>query len=161
MNKFLNNIHAVNSIARGGYDVDPNSVSFTVNMSNQVGRVIEELKEIQEALEVGDKVGVLDGVVDTLYTALELGHMAKEAGYKLEPAMMKVAENNLSKFPTSILVAQSTVEKMNAENGEGYCRTEERIYKGVPYYPVLRNSDNKFLKPIGYESVEISQYVPE
>jgi uncharacterized protein YabN with tetrapyrrole methylase and pyrophosphatase domain len=156
-NSFYNSINQFNYLARGSLPTDPDSLEFAQTMKNQVLRVKEECEELLEALEYGDKVGIIDGVVDILYTALPLAEIAFSAGYKVEPACMEVAKNNLTKFTTCYDVAVKTAEKY----GENYVHVDQIIFNGATYYPVLRNEDLKLMKPVGYESVNLEKFVPE
>lgn len=156
-NSFYNSINQFNYLKGGHYPTDPDSLEFARVMRNQVLRVQEELNELLEAIEYNQKEEIIDGICDVLYTALPIAEIAFSAGYKVEPACMEVAKNNLSKLVTNFDVAVKSAEKY----GEGHCHVDQISYNGEVYYPILRNEDLKLLKPIGYESVNLSKYVPE
>ncbi|MNQ97540.1 Phosphoribosyl-ATP pyrophosphohydrolase [compost metagenome] len=156
-NSFYNSINQFNYMKGGSYPTDPDSLEFAQVMKNQILRVQEELDELLEAIEYNQKEEIIDGICDVLYTALPIAEIAFSAGYKVEPACMEVAKNNLEKYPTSYEIAVKSAEKL----GESYCHIDSRDYNGVTYYSILRNEDMKLMKPIGYESVNLKKFVPE
>ena len=156
-NSFYNSIHQFNYLAGKPYPKDPDGLEFLRSLDHQIERIQEELNELREAIKYNDKVEVLDGVVDILFTVLPLPEMLYEAGYKVEPACMEVAKNNLTKFTTSYDVAVKTAEKY----GEEYCYIDSTQYNGITYYVVKRKEDQKVLKVVGYESVNLEKFVPE
>lgn len=125
-------------------------------VKNQAERVLEEAKETIEASEDADIAGVLDGVVDILVTALPLIKMAETVGYDVEGAMHAVADNNLTKLTKNYSVAFNTVNKFNKHSRVAYI--DEIIYNGEKVYCVKRIEDDKYLKPEGYVSVDLTEY---
>ena len=137
---------------------------FDTNCANALQRVEEEACEgidayLKMKLEGGDveefRQHLLDSVVDIFVVYARLYQlMENNPSFNLHEAIKRVCENNLTKFPTDKQVAEDTLN-MYAEQGvECYIATTE--YEGITYYAIKRVSDNKFLKPVGYESVDLN-----
>ena len=108
----------------------------------------EELNEIEKAIEEGNPVEILDGLSDlivvTLGTVLELGF--KDV---FDEAFERVHASNMSKACKTIEEAEATVKKYLKEGVATY-------YEQVgEYYIVYRKKDNKILKSINYNKVDL------
>ena len=108
----------------------------------------EELNEIEKAIEEGNPVEILDGLSDlsvvTLGTVLELGF--KDV---FDEAFERVHASNMSKACKTIEEAEATVKKYLKEGVTTY-------YEQVgEYYIVYRKKDNKILKSINYNKVDL------
>jgi len=126
-----------------------------IDLKNQIELMKEEVKETNDAFEVDDIVGVLDGCIDTLYVTLGLLQKLKNLGVDTEGAMKQVAEDNLSKFPSSLQEAIESVAEyldkdiyVNLEQNK-----EHQVY-------VLKDQNDKVRKPKGFVGTELSKYVP-
>jgi predicted HAD superfamily Cof-like phosphohydrolase len=83
------------------------------DLKNQVALITEEAQEAQETLEAVEQNNItelLDGAVDVMYVTIGLLQKLEQLGVDVNGAMRKVAEDNLAKFPSSQLLAESTVE---------------------------------------------------
>ena len=125
-------------------------------LKNAVERIEEELNELRYkgVLDENPKE-ILDGIVDVLVTAFGFAQLLERNGYNVARAMRKIAHNNLTKFVDDSQIAQDTV-KMYADKGEE-CYVKNDLDKFV----VLRKSDDKVMKPIGYISVDINDCLPD
>lgn len=108
----------------------------------------EELNEIEKAIEEENPVEILDGLSDlivvTLGTVLELGF--KDV---FDEAFERVHASNMSKACKTIEEAEATVKKYLKEGVATY-------YEQVgEYYIVYRKKDNKILKSINYNKVDL------
>ena len=108
----------------------------------------EELNEIEKAIEEENPVEILDGLSDlivvTLGTVLELGF--KDV---FDEAFKRVHASNMSKACKTIEEAEATVKKYLKEGVATY-------YEQVgEYYIVYRKKDNKILKSINYNKVDL------
>lgn len=124
-------------------------------IKNQVLLMEEEVKETFNDLEANNIVGVLDGCIDTLYVTLGLLQKLKNLGVDTDGAMKQVAEDNLSKFPSSLLEAVDSIiyyqdqgTHVNVEQNK-----EHRVY-------VLKDQNDKVRKPKGFVGTDLSRYVP-
>lgn len=66
-------------------------------LSRQVNIIQSELTELETAVAVRDKVEMLDGIVDVLYTSLRLVGLMEER-YDVTEACQRIAENNALKY---------------------------------------------------------------
>lgn len=152
---FMLKIERFNELAGKSYRSSIDE-EWWVAMKNQAERVIEEAQEILEACDKRDVTMLLDGVVDVAVTALPLMPMAQAVGFDVSKANDLVAENNITKIVSDASLARDTAGRY----GEEYCYIDNVIVDGINYYPVKRYEDDKLLKPIGYESVNISDCLP-
>ena len=135
-------VEKFNKIAGNLDSVTPESVS------NQLSYVFEELTETIDALENGDAVELLDGYCDLLVTVHGLGQKLQAAGFDTQEAEKRVNANNMSKYiPTNetIHYDPSFTKTLNEEYN---------VY-------VLRDSNMKVRKPSNFQSVDLSDLVPE
>lgn len=126
------------------------------NLEDQVKLVMEEAYELQEAFNEDNKVEMLDACVDIL--VVTFGMMQKlQLVYQanLPQAMDITADNNLTKFPTSRIVAESTVD-MYKQQGI-ICTIEEDAETGCF---VIKNTEGKVMKPIGYAKNNLVKCFP-
>ena len=125
------------------------------SLRHQLELIQEELTETFEALESGNHVGLLDGVVDVLVTAFGFAQKLDAMGFDVGEAMMLISQNNLSKFPMTKEEAEETVA-MHAEDGVEctyHYNEKHRLY-------VVKDVNGKVRKPYNYESVNINHCVP-
>jgi len=126
-----------------------------VDLKNQIELIKEEVKETNDAFEADNIVGVLDGCIDTLFVTLGLLQKLKNLGIDTEGAMKQVAEDNLSKFPSSYQVAlESSSEYLHKYIDVSVEQNEEhQVY-------VLKDQNDKVRKPKGFVGTDLSKYVP-
>lgn len=126
------------------------------DFKNQQSRLLEEVNEITEALNSKDIVETLDGVVDVMVVSLGMAAKLAMLGVDVGEAFRRVAENNLSKFPKDEQTAIDTVEFYKTEK-----QTETYYTKSdcADCYVIRRKSDNKIMKPKGYQSVDLSDLI--
>lgn len=123
----------------------------------QQRNVYEEcIKEVEEALNENNVVKLLDGVVDGLYVVF--GQLAKlEAlGCDIEGAIKQVCNDNLTKFPFEAEVAQASVLHYNAQNIH-----VSYTYNAKHKRYIIKDSNGKVRKPLGFTSTDLTKYVPE
>lgn len=126
-----------------------------IDLKNQIELMKEEVKETNDDFEADDIVGVLDGCIDTLYVTLGLLQKLKNLGIDTEGAMKQVAEDNLSKFPSSYQVAVESV----TEYLHKYIDVSIEQNKEHKVY-VLKDQNDKVRKPKGFVGTDLSRYVP-
>ncbi|GAB3177555.1 pyrophosphohydrolase domain-containing protein [Telluribacter humicola] len=116
---------------------DQATVSFRVNF------MIEELKELQTAVEEGDLVGLADALGDIQYVLdgffLNCGlHPYKDA------ILEAIHRSNMTKACTSVEHAEQTIASLRDVGTEAY-------YEQVgDYYIVKRTGDGKVMKALGF-----------
>ena len=164
--EYIKSVALMNLLAGNKHQFEREEEFYT-NCANALERVEEEAREGVVAFlqHIGSlspvitdqefRQHLLDSVVDIFVVYARLYQlMENNLSFNLHEAIQRVCENNLTKFPTEKQVAEDTL-KMYAEQGiECYIAATE--YEGVTYYAIKRVSDNKFLKPIGYENVDLA-----
>ena len=119
--------------------------------------VFEEcIKEVEEALDENNVVKLLDGVVDGLYVVMGQLHKLELIGCDIQGAIKQVCEDNAKKFPKKADVAQTSILHYNSQNiNASYTyNTEYKCY-------VIKDSNGKIRKPVGFTSTDLTEYVPE
>lgn len=143
-------------------------------LRNQAYRVREEAQETIDACDAYDAaeneeqdtaaiLEILDGVIDTPYTAFGLLQIAGPY-LNTQKAATKICQNNLSKFHTTEHAAEETVTSygFDSENDRYNTYLESVTIEGQdPVYVVKRYSDGKVMKPVGYQSVDLSDCLHE
>jgi len=104
-------------------------------------------KDYEEANKQSEKL--LDGAVDTFVVVSGLLQKLHAAGMDVDAALLRVTENNLSKFPKKVEYAWC--EK------QGYTPVFNEQYACF----VLKDKNGKTRKPIDYKSVDLSDLVPK
>lgn len=119
--------------------------------------ILEETKEIKDkGIDKNNAKEVLDGVVDVMVTALGLLQKLEYLGVDTNKAMRDTAYNNLTKFPSSELVAIRSAQYYE----------QEGIPVNVEYHSdselfVIKNVHDKVMKPLGFESNDLTDCIPK
>jgi hypothetical protein len=119
--------------------------------------ILEETKEIKEkGIDKNDVKETLDGCIDVLVTALGLLQKLEYLGVDVNQAMRDTAYNNLTKYPSKEYTAISTAQMYE----------EEGVFVEVEYNSeyelfVIKNCKDKVMKPIGFESNDLSNCIPK
>lgn len=136
-------------------------------LAQKLERVDEEVKETFEALGIWnnathcgmspDAAALLDGVVDIAYTLFGLMQITEQLGYDVFGALEAVCKNNNEKFVKTIEEANETAV-MYEEQG---IAVDIRYNEQYDVSAVVRKADGKMLKPKGYKSVVLDQFLPK
>ena len=119
-------------------------------LSRQVAIIQSELTELETAIAGRDKVEMLDGIVDVLYTSLRLVGLMEER-YDVIEACRRVAENNALKYRTYPFKASEIPEGchqvvVEGRYGNTYC---------------LKDAAGKVRKYNNFPKVDLSDLVEE
>ncbi len=132
------------------------SKNFTLSSLNkQLMLIVEEVKELQEALLTNDAVETLDAVVDIQVVLTGMQQLLDNASINVAEAMKRVAANNLTKFTDSLQVAKLTVADLK-EKGI----TSRIEYNSEYNLYCVKDTNNKIRKPVDYKSVVLDDCVP-
>jgi predicted HAD superfamily Cof-like phosphohydrolase len=119
----------------------------------RVNLIKEELQELVDAHNNKDLVEVFDALCDLQYVLsgaiLELG-----CSQWFDDAFLEVHASNMSKACGNIREAEETVQYYKEHKD-----TEAYIVPKGNKYLVLRKSDNKVLKSVNYQAVDLSGYI--
>ena len=123
----------------------------------QYNLILEETKEIKEkGIDKNNAKEVVDGVVDVMVTALGLMQKLEHLGVDMNKAMRDTAYNNLTKYPSDEYIAIQTAQKYEQEGKQVYIE-----YKSEYELFVIKDMKDKVMKPIGFESNDLSNCIPE
>ena len=118
----------------------------------QLSYIQSEVQELADALEELDLVEELDACQDILVTVFGYLQKLEALGARVDKAMVKTADNNLSKFPTTLEEVQQTQEfyktVKNKESVFGYNSDYKRY--------VVRDMNGKYLKPSSFVENDLS-----
>ncbi len=115
----------------------------------RVSLLLEEMKELQQAINENDLVEVADALCDIQYVLsgaiLEFG-----LGEKFQLLFDEVHRSNMSKACKSVEEANATIEHYKVkEQSDAYWKEEESLFL------VFRANDNKTLKSINYSPADL------
>jgi hypothetical protein len=147
---FQMDCNAFNEIAGKHKLTTLNDIEFQYNL------ILEETKEIKEkGIDKNNAKEVVDGVVDVLVTALGLAQKLEYLGVDMNKAMRDTAYNNLTKYPSKELTAIQTAQ-MYEQDGVQVVVEYNSEYELF----VIKNLKDKVMKPIGFESNDLSNCIP-
>ena len=115
----------------------------------RVSLLLEEMKELQEAINKHDLVEVADALCDIQYVLagaiLEFG-----LGEKFKELFDEVHRSNMSKACKSLEEANQTIEHYKTnEQSDAYWKEEDALFL------VFRENDHKTLKSINYSPADL------
>lgn len=126
------------------------------NLVAQAKVVLEEAKELYEAVLSGDCNEILKEAADCLVVNTGFALLLKEQGYDIKGAWNAVNINNLSKFPVDEKIACDSVDIL-ADQGV-FCKIEANDHYQVF---VIKNEAGKVMKPINYKKCSVAPYTPK
>ena len=115
----------------------------------RVSLLLEEMKELQEAIRDNNLIEVADALCDIQYVLagaiLEFG-----LGDKFKQLFDEVHRSNMSKACKSVEEANQTIEHYKIkEQSDAYWKEEESLFL------VFREADNKTLKSVNYSPADL------
>lgn len=151
ISEFQSDCYAFNEIAGKDSQCSLKDIEFQYNL------ILEETKEIKEkGIDHNNAKEVVDGVVDVLVTALGLVQKLEYLGVDMNKAMRDTAYNNLTKYPSDERTAIETAQKYEQEG------TQVTVEYNSDYELfVIKNMKDKVMKPVGFESNDLSNCIPE
>ena len=150
ISEFQMDCYAFNDIAGKDSQCSLKDIEFQYNL------ILEETKEIKEkGIDHNNAKEVVDGVVDVLVTALGLVQKLEHLGVDMNKAMRDTAYNNLTKYPSDERTAIETAQKYEQEG------TQVTVEYNSDYELfVIKNTKDKIMKPVGFESNDLSNCIP-
>lgn len=123
----------------------------------QYNLILEETKEIKDkGIDKNNAKEVVDGVVDVMVTALGLMQKLELLGIDMNKAMRDTAYNNLTKYPSEERTAIETAQMYEQDGVQVIVE-----YNSEYDLFVIKNLKDKIMKPIGFESNDLSNCIPE
>lgn len=150
MEKIIKQVQEFNNTA--GVPKHSEIIPFQDLTDLKVGLVQEELNEFKKAVKEGDRVEMLDAILDMQVVLLGLADYF-ELSDVLEEGFNRVCTSNMSKFCKTEEEAQASIERYKIVN-------VETVYKKIrDYYVIYRKSDKKILKGVNYQAVNLKDLV--
>lgn len=126
-------------------------------LKNQVSYLIEEVMEIDKAIDEEDPLEILDGMADVQFVLDGLVYLSQ---MKQKEAIKRVCNNNDLKFTTSRKEVLDWATDIHDNKGT-HCFIEATKLDGVEYYCVKRHKDGKIMKPTNFPKVDLKPLVKE
>ncbi len=124
------------------------------SLKEQAALVLEEAKELVEALEKKDSEETLKECVDCLVVLFGMIGKLTNLGYDVAGAWGVVNKNNLTKFPYTFKAVEDSIahyEEQGIEVGYEYNNDGDLF--------VLKDSNGKVRKPVGYKKCSVVEFV--
>ena len=118
----------------------------------QLSYIQSEVQELADALDDTDLVEELDACMDILVTVFGYIQKLEALGARVGVAMVKTADNNLSKFPTTLEEVQQTQEFYKTVKNKETVFSYNSDYKRY----VVRDMNGKYLKPSSFVENDLS-----
>jgi len=118
----------------------------------QLSYIQSEVAELQDSLDFEDLAEELDACIDILVTVFGYLGKLERLGARVDKAMVKTADNNLSKFPTTIEEVKQTQKFYNEVKHKDTTFGYNSDYKRY----VVRDMNGKYLKPSSFVENDLS-----
>lgn len=155
-NNHFHNIAQFNILAGRFKNLD-NMENFKQTVINQIGYIIEEARELQEAVAKGDLGEIVDAAVDVSVTNQGLMQILHVAGIPMDQATRLVDMNNLSKYHTSKEEAQKTVDHLALSGVPSFISQE--VSGDDVYFAVKNSNTGKLMKPYNFKPVNLAEII--
>jgi len=146
---FIEKCNLLNKLAGKG------AATSKTDLVQQVDLVMEESKELHDAVNNEPLVNILQETIDVLVVTQGMVQLLESLGCDVQGALQAVADCNLSKYTKDAEVAAMSVKALQ-ESGVECAGT----YNAKADLWVITDSNGKVRKPIGFKKVELSKFVP-
>ena len=150
---FIDEVQQFNTMMGKSYQ---NRTTPTINKEDAdfvINFIKEELEELEEAVENGDIVEVLDAILDLAYVGLGNGALSFGLKNKILPAYAEVQRSNLSKICKTEEEARETcIVRTRQQHDEVSYRKEG------DGFVCFRVRDNKIMKNINWSEPNLKQF---
>jgi len=146
---FIEKCNLLNTLAGKGVATNK------TNLVRQFDLVMEESKELHDAVNNEPLVNILQETIDVLVVTQGMVQLLESLGCDVQGALQAVADCNLSKYTKDAEVAAKSVKALQ-ESGVECAGT----YNAKADLWVITDSNGKVRKPIGFKKVELSKFVP-
>ena len=125
------------------------------DLNPQIRIIAEEFQELANGIVTENPEEILDGAIDLYVTAVGMLYNLDQLGFDVNKAALKIAENNLSKFPTDPEVVTASLRKY-----DGTSNTVHAEFNPDHGKYVIKNQNRKVMKPAGFVPVDLSDCLP-
>ena len=136
------------------------TLEFWRSLENQCSYMVEESHEGLDSAKMNDAIESVDALADELFVLAWKIEQMQRAGFDIEGALHAVVENNMKKVYNSFYEACSAKEQLELVKEDEFF-VETSVYNGLPFYTVRRLSDNKIMKPVDFEKVNLEPFIPK
>lgn len=134
---------------------EPFTPAYWQTLGEQAARLLEEAKELVDAVKARDRKETVDALADIQYV-LDGGVFLSQHNHA--GAMKAVCENNDLKYSLSRSQAEQWAGEIEKATGETV-HVKAGVFDHQTYYSVQRDSDNKIMKPVGHPKVDLSPFI--
>lgn len=146
-------IYLFNSLI-GNEEYHPDSDEFFNSVADQINLVGEEVVEaLDEAIDQ-DLEKLTKEVADVMVTSIGLMQKLQRSGVPVDEVLDRICKANLAKFHRDPDEANKTVQHYSNKGVETFVRAVT-LTDGSEYYAVMREGDNKLLKPYNFEGASV------
>ena len=127
------------------------------DLKNQVRLITEESKELKDTFEMGEPlINTLQELTDVLVVSFGLLEQFRKLNYDVDGALLAVADCNLSKFTKDRDEAWKSMEEYH-DTGVDVTVDYNEDYKVY----VIKDTNDKVRKPIGFKKVNLEEFKPK
>ena len=134
---------------------EPFTPEYWKALGDQAERLLEEAKELANAVKARDRKESVDALADIHYV---LAGAVFQSQHEHDGAMKSVCENNDLKYFTTRSEAEEAAGKILQQTGEDII-VKDALFEGKTYYSIHRVSDSKVMKPVGHPKVDLSPFI--
>lgn len=120
---------------------------------------LDQVHEVTGDDRYDAEVEILDAICDLFVVSLQALAQIEELGFNTEKAFNTIMENNNKKIFTDKGEANKKAKELGDSLGEDMSVAGVG-FDGEVYY-TIRDKNNKIRKPLGFEGVDIKEFVPE
>lgn len=142
-----------------GLALDPSQHEFWEAAKKQARLILEEAKELLEAVEVGDLENIMKETSDVNVTNFGMVDLLDKAGFDIGKALLKVCDNNMSKATDNYSLAMDTMQYYEDRGLDVYL--ENVVVGNTIWYSVKTVEGDKFLKPLNYVKTDLKECLPK
>ncbi|XAO54272.1 phosphoribosyl-ATP pyrophosphohydrolase-like protein [Yersinia phage vB_YenM_P778] len=146
-------VRALN-IKMGNAPLEPHTDAWWTSLTNQAGFLLEETKEVIEAIQLKDKTNIMKEIADV---QVVLDGLIYLAGHDHDAVMEAVCANNDLKVTTDMQLAMKRAWDIDNTGDNVYINRAD--YQGKAYFTVKRVADNKMMKPVDLPKVDMGQFL--
>lgn len=134
---------------------------YLQGVDTQLPVILEEVLELDAALEKVDDVEILDGGVDSFVTIVGLIQKMEKGGFNFVDALLNVCYNNLSKYTSTEVEALERISEYKKQKENTPVELFKHDREASVWYGMRNSVTGKILKPVDHPKPDLTPYVPD
>lgn len=135
--------------------LQPYTPEYWTVLKNQAERLVEEVKELVDAIDARDRLETVDAQADI---QVVLDGFIFLSQHDHEGAMQAVCGNNDLKYTLARSQAEAWAGEIEKVKGLDV-NVQMSEFEGKNYYSVHANADNKIVKPVNHPKVDMTPFI--